>query len=333
MREFKTYNKTFIKSSNNSHMLFLRYGYALIGFTLLTMLFFILTKHTFMIMPLIKSILISLLTAIVIDYLINIIKKNNRFSDIFLKDYIQIDALIIGLIGINTNYVVLIIATCISIIIKNIFNNYKISSALFGILLIIIYNYYYLDTVSPLVNFRSLEHTGTFKEIVKSLGGIKDYLFGIVYLSPIISIIAFIYLFYKKSIKYSMVISYILTFSVIMFFYGLFNDMIWLMLFELVCGNILFYVAFTMSDYIVTPTLNETQIIYGIILAIISSILRFIIPELAIIIPFILGPIILTKPLERISPKLKYNKKLYYLVLGILAIIVIISTTLLIILI
>ena len=139
---------------------------------------------------------------------------------------------------------------------------------------------------------------------------IKDYLIGTIYLSPIISLLAFLYLFYKKSIKYNVYISYTLTFAFIMFIYGVLNNMLWFTCFALATENILFLSAYVLPDYKATPTIKETSIIYGIILGIISSIIRFIIPSLSVIIPMILG-LLLTKPLDNISAKFKYNKKLY----------------------
>ena len=141
-----------------------------------------------------------------------------------------------------------------------------------------------------------------------------------------LSMISFIYLFHKKSIKYNIYISYLLTFSFIMLIHGILNDMsLWFIFFELTSGNILFLSVYALTDYQITPTLAESQILYGIILGIISSILRFIIPELSVIIPLILGPILLTKLLDNLSPKLKYHKKTYNL-LFITSIILIIIT-------
>ena len=77
---------------------------------------------------------------------------------------------------------------------------------------------------------------------------------------------------------------------------GLLNNMnIWYLFFQLTTGNLLFLSVFILPDYRTTPTTGEGQIIYGIILGLITSILRFIIPELSVVITLILGPILLTK--------------------------------------
>ena len=325
-REFNIVNKTFVKSSNKSHLIIARYGYTLIAFSLLTILCLILNKHSDYIYPLVKSLGISLITCLVCGYILNIIKKDYSFTILFTKDYLHITAIIIGLFAINTNYLVTVAAGIISVLVKFFSKKINLSASLYGILIILLYKQFMTDYNTPLTNFITLNYHGSFNELVTKFGTLKEYLLGYTYLSPLLSVIAFLYLFHKKSIKYTIVLSYILTFSTIIFFYGLYNEMPWFIYFELVYGNLLFLTAFTISDYMISPTLIESQLIYGLILGIISAILRFIIPELAIVIPFILGPILLTKPLENISPKLKYNKKTYILSLSISLIMIIITT-------
>ena len=76
---------------------------------------------------------------------------------------------------------------------------------------------------------------------------------------------------------------------------------IWYVFFQLTTGNILFLTVFLLPDYPSTPTTGEGQIIYGILLGIITSILRFIIPELSVVLTLILGPLLLTKIINKIS--------------------------------
>ena len=102
---------------------------------------------------------------------------------------------------------------------------------------------------------------------------------------------------------------------------------IWYLFFQLTTGNILFLSVFCLGDYPKTPITTEGQVIYGIILGLITSILRFIIPELSVILPLILGPILLTKKINNISFKLKYSRKYYYTILT-TSIIIIITTIL-----
>jgi hypothetical protein len=84
-----------------------------------------------------------------------------------------------------------------------------------------------------------------------------------------------------------------------------------------------------LGDYPDTPITSEGQVIYGIVLGLFTSVLRFIIPELSVVIPLILGPFMLTKLINKISFKLKYNKKYYYIVLIVCVFCVVLGTVLL----
>ena len=322
MKEYKVVNKTYVKSSNSIHKIYTNYTISLILFIALTIVSYIIFNHQDLILPLLKSIVISLLIASIAGYIINIINKETKFIKIYTQDNIHLIAIILGLLGINTNIIVLSISILITLIIKKIIKNIELSSILYGALILVLYKYFNNELITPLTELKTLSFNTTYSEIIKY--PVVDYLIGTIYLSPIISILAFIYLFHKKSIKYNVYISYILTFSFIMFMYGVLNNMLWFSWLSLASGNVLFLATYALPDYKATPTIKETSIIYGIILGIISSILRFIIPELSIIIPMILG-LLLTKPLDDISAKLKYNKKIYNTII-IMSIILIILT-------
>ena len=310
--EFKTPIKTFVKSKNSVKNIYLNYTYSLIGFIILLTILYLISGNNNLIFPLYKSIFISLVISSIIQYIINIINKKYNFLAIYTKDNTHIIAIIIGLFGLNSSIIILSIAIFISLLIKKIYKGINLSSTLYGILIIILYKYYNNSLITPLTNFNELANYGTFSQVIGNKKDVINYLIGINYLSPILSMISFIYLFHKKSIKYNIYISYLLTFSFIMLIHGILNDMsLWFIFFELTSGNILFLSVYALTDYQITPTLAESQILYGIILGIISSILRFIIPELSVIIPLILGPILLTKLLDNLSPKLKYHKKTY----------------------
>ena len=339
MKEFKKVNKIFIKSSNTTNKIFNRYLYCLIPFLLLIIIYNLIWGSIDIILSLLVSTIISIITCSFIQYIFIIIKKdknNNKLSKIkdiisriLLEEYILAISIILGLFSINTNIPIIIISSVITIIIKNIFTTKIFSATLYGLLVILVFKQFNNILDTPLTNLANLSYIDTFDNIVLSYGSILDYVLGLnpYYLSPILSIISYIYLFYKKSIKYNIVFSYILTISFIMLIFGMFNDMnIWYLLFQLTTGNLLFLSVFCLTDYKDTPTTEEGKILYGIILGLITSILRFIIPELSVIIPLILGPILLTKLINKISFKLRYNKKYYYIVLSISILSVIITS-------
>lgn len=328
MKEFTTVQKTFVKSKNSTDKINQRYTYSLICFAILTLILTFLLSGKNETISLIKSIFLSLIITFIFSSIIKYIKKEN-INSLFKDNTIDI-AIIIGLFGVGTNILVLAIAILISLIIKYITKNINISSSIYGILLIILYKYFTNDLYTPLINLKKMSYYGTYNEIVKSGGSIIDYLIGTNYLSPILSLVVFIYLFQNKSIKYNLVFSYILPFFMIMLFYGLFNNMnIWYVFFQMTTGSIIFLSVYLLTDYMASPTTSEVQVLYGMTLGIISSILRFIIPELSIIITIIIGELFLVKPFEKLSSKLKYNKKIYYTLISICLFISVITIILL----
>lgn len=316
MREFKVVNKIFVRSSNEVFKILKRYIISLLFFILSLIIFHIYKGEYQLIIKLLIAIITTSVISIIFQYFINRNRQKSSFKLIFKEDNVLASALIISLFTYQEKLIVIILAILITEVARLINRNINISSCLYGILFVIIYQQFYLNLETPLTNFQNLKYYGTYQDIVLSYGSLKSYLLGTTgyYLSPILSILAFIYLFWKKSIKYPTVVSYISTFTTAMFIYGLFNGMnIWFVFFQLITGNILFLSVFTLTDYKMIPVTQEGQSIYGLILSGITILLRFIIPELSVIIPLIIGPIILTKLLDKLSYKLKYNRKFYHL--------------------
>ena len=329
MKEFKKVDKIFIKSSNTTNKIYNRYLYSLIPFVLFTIIYNLIGDKQDIAINIIKSLLINISTCILVQYIFNLIKKDKNIIKIFKEDNIITIGIILSLFSINSNIYTMIISSIISILAKNLIKSTNTSASLYGILLIILSSYYNNAINTPLTNLKDLSYIGSYNNIIKPYGTILDYIIGTnnIYLSPLLSLLAFIYLFHKKSIKYNIIFSYIITLSSIMLLFGLLNNMnIWYSFFQMTTGNLLFLSVFCLTDYPNTPATGEGQIIYGIILAILTGILRFIIPELSTIIALIIGPLLLTKLINKISFKLKYNKKTYYTTIIILTIISIITT-------
>ena len=300
MSKYITVDKTFIKSDNKSSLIIARYFYSLLAFIILSIILYLSFGYLDIVISLLKSLTLSFLFASVIAYVINIIDKDYRFMNIYRKDNIHIISLIIGLLAIDTNILILLVAILVSVIIKKINRNINLSASLYGICIIFIYKY--LNNDLYLVN--------NLLSIELNKGIIKEYLLGINYLNPILSLLVFIYLFLKKSIKYNIFIAYIITIFIIMLIIGIFNIIHIILPFIILASNSLLFLAiYTSTDYMNTPTINETQIIYGIILGILTSILTFIIYPFSVIIPIIIGPYILTKLLDNNSYRIKYHKK------------------------
>ena len=142
MREFKQVNKTFVKSNNTTSKIFNRYLYCLIPFVLLIITYNLIWGSIEVVTNLLKSIIISLFTSFIIQYIFNIIKKDKNIKKIFLQDHILPLSIIIGLFAINSSILVIIISSLVSVIMKNILKNTTISSSLYGILIILISSYF-----------------------------------------------------------------------------------------------------------------------------------------------------------------------------------------------
>ena len=296
MNEYIVTNKTLIKSNNKSSYIFDRYFYSLIAFVILQVITYLIFDNSDSVLPLLKSLLISFIFTSIVAYLINIIFKDYNFINIYKKDNVHIIAIIIGLFAINVNILVLAIAIFVSIIIKKINQNINISSSLYGIIIIMIYHYFTdsLYIINDLLNI----------ELNKKI--ITNYLIGTNFLNPILSLAMFVYLFIKKSIKYNIFIYYISTIFIITLIIGIVNNMhITLPFIVLASNNIIFLSIYILTDYMNTPTTPEVQIIYGIILGIVTTILTFVIPSFSVVIPMLLGPLLLTKLLDNNSYKIK----------------------------
>ena len=300
MTKYHQNQKVYIKSNNNSHIIIARYTYTLIAFVILTVLINLIIGNKLLVISFLKSLLISLIFTSITNYLINIIKKKYNLLDIYTKDNTIAIAIILSLFGINTNIYILIISSIITIIIKSLSKNINLSSTLYGIVLIMLYNIY-------TGNLITIDLNQSFKELLNTNGGIINLLFSIEYLSPLLSIIMFIYLFYKKGIKYNIVIYTILTFTLTTFIYSAIKSNLGIFFIELFTTPIIFLTIYTLTDYKCSPTINETCMIYGIFMGLITALLSIISP-IFIPVAFIIGSLLLTKILDKQSYKIKYKK-------------------------
>lgn len=280
MREFNTPRKTFIKSNNNVEEITNRYIYSLIFLTIYNILYNLIGGNKIYVLSYLKYILITFIIILGLEYILNIIFKKKEYNFV-------IYSLILSYFLIDKGIVISMLAIFLTLLINKLFNKIKLMAPVFSILVILLLN----------------------NSLVNDSYSIRELLLGNYNLSPIILIIIFLYLFYKKSIKYNIIISYNLTFFLIMLIMGIFKQgNIWYGFIEVITSNILFYSIFFLSDYRVTPTTSEGQILYGFILGIITVILSLYLPNIAIVITVIIG-LFLTNIIDKISVKLKYNNK------------------------
>lgn len=317
---FIYYNGLLKKSNNTVSKIMNRYVFAIIPFLILTIIYNIYSNNNYNIFI---TILMTNIICIFTQYVINLIKKDYNIKYVFTKDNILILSLLLSIFTINLDNIFVLIISIIVTIFKNILNiNNK--AILIGLILINIYKIYYLNLELPLYSTNNIP---VYNDIIK-YSSLKNYLLGFnpYYLSPILSIIIFIYLFHKKSIKYIIPISIILTYSFIIATVGIIKDLpLWYLLFNIITGNIVFLSVMIATDYINTPITFEGSLIYGILIGILTAILRYIVPELSISIS-ILVISLLTSLLDKISFKLKYKSKFYILIIILLILLVIASS-------
>ncbi len=296
MTNFITANKTYVKSTNSIKKTNITYLYTLITFTIYYLIYYLFLKDYSHIIASSKSLLVLLITAIIFEYLSRLIDKSSSSSS--LSNTLSI-SLIIFLLTNHLNILVSLISLLISLIIKKTTKNSFLSSTLYGLLFALIYQY---ATNTPSILPILIEES--------SKGFLKFLLMPPI--SPIISLASLFYLFHKKVLKYPLVFSYFLTYLLVILSYNLLKGTeIFQILNILISNNILFLSIYCLADSYKSPTIFEGELIYGIILGLITSILSLIIPELSAIITIIIGSFIFVKPLDKLSIKLKYQENTF----------------------
>lgn len=292
MREFSVEDRVFVKSSNSSKKISLTYTYSLVLIFVLTIILYLFFGYYREAIVLIKNFLVSIFSMTILTYIINLIRKKTSIYD----NNILSLALIIGLFS-KSNVCITVIASILVVVVRLINPKRNLSASLYGILFILIYEIYFANHIY----------------ISTDSYGLIDYIINPNFISPILTLLSFIYIFLKRAIKYNIVLAYVLTFFFSIFLYLVVNkNNLGDILTAITISSPLFLVVYMLPDYQMTPTIMETQIIYGVIGGVISTILYILVPKFGVIMAFICLPLILTIYLEKMSAKIKYNYKLYY---------------------
>ena len=252
-----------------------------------------------MFLPLIM-ILVSVFTTFMTEYLYGIlVKKEPKSLKYHFKTYSIFPGLFLALIlPINTPLWILIFGALIASIIGKIifggFGNNIFNPALVGRLFVIsifaatiggYLNSYEVDTISkatPLSNYAAVETIGTYETLVKPYGSLWNFFFGTIpgavgETSAFLCLIGFLYLVYKKAIKWRIPLTYIATVFVMTYIIGVLNDVgLWYPLFQILSGGLFFGAIFMATDPVTSPTTPTAQNIYGIFLGILTVVFRFL---------------------------------------------------------
>lgn len=235
-------------------------------------------------------------------YIIFMHKKGKELIKIILNSYSIFPGLFVSLVlPLNTPIEILIIGCVVAIIIGKMlyggFGHNIFNPALIGCLFVLscysnvistnggYINKYELDTIgsaTPLTNYKIINEIGNYDTIVKPFGSLKDFLFGNIpgtvgETCSILIIIAFIYLAFKKVIKWKIPVIYIATVFIMTLIIGLINGIgIWYPLFHILSGGLLFGAVFMATDPVTSPTTFVGQIIYALFLGILTVTFRFL---------------------------------------------------------
>ena len=298
-------------------------------------------------------VLIPAITGFIIELLYYLLIKKKKEKELFKtinSTYSIFPGLFLGLIlPINTPISILIMGSLFATIIGKLvyggFGHNIFNPALVGRIFIIAtyaltitnnggyLNPTEIDAVTkatPLSNV--VEGIGTYDTLVKPYGSLMNFFIGTIpgavgETSALLCILGFIYLVFKKVIKWVIPTIYILTVFVITFIIGISNDLgIWYPLFQILSGGLMFGAIFMATDPVTSPVTKQGQIIYGFMLGILTVIFRFLTPFPEGVLTSILTMNALVFILDKIGVNAKKDKKIMPLIIsGIVALIIGIS--------
>ena len=239
MREFKVRNGSYLKSKNKTSDMM---------YTILIILSFFILFSTYKngIYPVIKGygslylvfkplifVVVASITGLLTEYLYYLIRKNKKsIYELFTENYAIIPGVFLSLvISINTPLYLVILGSIIASLSKVLtggFGKNKLNPALAGSLFITVIfsslvggylNPYEVDTISsatPLSNMTAGSYVLTYDKLVTPFGSLLNFFFGnipgaIGETSSLLCVVSFIYLTYKKMIKWRIPVSYVLT--------------------------------------------------------------------------------------------------------------------------
>lgn len=306
--EFIKTNRPFIKSKNSTSKMM---NYFLVA--LIPLILFSFYKNG--IVPYVKGYtglvelfypvifpLIGAFTTTLIEYIYyKFIKKDKHATDKVLNSYPYITGILVSFVlPINTPIIVLIIGCIIAIVVGKLiyggFGHNIFNPALIGCLFVVTMygalissnggylNKYELDTISsatPLSNLKTTTDVN-YNSIVSPYGSLNNFFIGnipgsIGETSAILCLIAFLFLSFKKVIKWKIPVFYVGTVFLMTSIIGTINGLgIWYPLFQILSGGLLFGAIFMATDPVTSPVTTVGQIMYGILLGILTVVFRFL---------------------------------------------------------
>ncbi len=171
-------------------------------------------------------------------------------------------------------------------------------------------NVYEIDTISsatPLTNIKTLDGIGTYETLVEPFGTLWDFFFGMIpgaigETSVFLCILAYFFLSFKKVIKWKIPLFYIGTVFLLTWMIGNMNGLgIWYPLFQIMSGGLFFGAVFMATDPVTSPVTSVGQIIYAMVLGILTVTFRYLTPLPEGVLTSILTMNIFTPILDKIG--------------------------------
>lgn len=222
------------------------------------------------------------------------IKEKDTWKDKIRKSYPIFPGLLLSLIlptntPIQTLMIGSIIASLIGKLLTGGFGKNKFNSPLIGYLFVLLIfggfisnfggnlNPYETKIIEePIINFKNLDNLGSYESLIKPFGTLLEFFIGLVPntlggVSPLLCVIAFIFLIIKKSIKWKIPLIFIITIFILTWIIGKNANLgIWYPFYQICSGGLLFWAIFIISDSATSPVTTIGQIIYAIVLAILT---------------------------------------------------------------
>lgn len=241
-------------------------------------------------------ILIGSFSSFFFETLYHKIFLHQNLKESIIGNYAYMPGLFMSLVlPLSTPISILIMGTLFAIIFGKMlyggFGNNIFNPALIGCLFVMaLYstqigsyaNSFEIDTISsatPLTNM-SLVDKVNYRNVVSPYGNLWTFFLGMIPGSvgetcSLLILISFLYLAFTKTIKIRIPIFYVGTVFILTFFIGRMNGLsIWYPLFEILSGGLLFGTVFMATDPVTSPVTKIGQILYGVLLGILTVMIR-----------------------------------------------------------
>lgn len=285
--------------------------------------------------PLIIVLVASFSTLVFESIYAKVFLKEKNLKEYIIHSYSLIPGLFLGLIlPINTPISIIIFGSFMASIVGKMlfggFGNNIFNPALIGRLFVIsayamvitssggYLNSYEVDTISaatPLSNVATVSGIGNYESLVAPYGSLLDFFVGTIpgalgETSALLCLLGFLYLTFTKTIKWKIPVFYVSTVFIMTMLVGLLcGQGLWYPTFQILSGGLLFGAVFMATDPVTSPITPVGQIIYGIMLGILTVVFRYLTPYPEGVLTSILTMNMLVFIIDKIGLKSRFNYK------------------------